>query len=104
MPRVAFKMRLKPGCEAEYKTRHDAIWPDLADFIRQSGVRNYSIFRVDLDLFAYLEMDDLTQPITSSGEIAEIQQRWWESMEPLMECNNDHSPVIWPMEEMFHLD
>ena len=50
MTRVAFKMRLKPGCEAIYKEKHDAIWPELAAHIRSTGVRNYSIFRIDLDL------------------------------------------------------
>ena len=104
MTRVAFKMRLKPGCEAEYKARHDAIWPELVEFIRQCGVRNYSIFRLDLDLFAYLEMDDTSPTRLSTEEVAPIQQRWWEMMEPLMECNDDASPVVWPMEEMFHQD
>ena len=30
MERVAFKMKLKPGVVAEYKKRHDEIWPELA--------------------------------------------------------------------------
>ena len=55
MPRVAFMMKLKPGCEAIYKEKHDQIWPELVTLIKESGVRNYSIFRRDLDLFAYLE-------------------------------------------------
>jgi L-rhamnose mutarotase len=29
MKREAFKMYLKPGCEAEYEKRHAAIWPEL---------------------------------------------------------------------------
>ena len=58
MARVAFMMKLKPGCEAIYKEKHDQIWPELVDVIQESGVRNFSIFRRDLDLFAYLEVDD----------------------------------------------
>jgi L-rhamnose mutarotase len=30
MNRCAFKMKLKPGFEAEYKKRHDEIWPELS--------------------------------------------------------------------------
>ena len=104
MKRVAFKMRLKPGCEAEYKARHDALWPELALVIRESGVRNYSIYRRDLDLFAYLEMPDDALIQSEGTPVHPVLQRWWESMEPLMECNEDHSPVVWPMDEMFHLD
>jgi len=30
MIRKAFRMKLKPGNEAEYKKRHDEIWPELS--------------------------------------------------------------------------
>jgi L-rhamnose mutarotase len=103
MARVAFKMRLKPGAETIYKEKHDAIWPELADLIRRSGVRNYSIFREGLDLFAYFETEaDAVAGGTSGGEVAPIQREWWLMMEPYMEYNDDHTPKIWPMDEMFH--
>ena len=43
MQKIAFCMQLNPGAEAEYKARHDALWPDLRDALRQAGVRDYSI-------------------------------------------------------------
>lgn len=30
MIREAFKMKLKPGFEAEYKKRHNEIWPEIS--------------------------------------------------------------------------
>jgi L-rhamnose mutarotase len=99
--RIAFKMRLKPGCETTYKEKHDAIWPELVALIRQSGTRNYSIFREGLDLFAYLESD---QALPTGGEVDPVLRDWWLMMEPSMEYNDDHTPKIWPMEETFHLD
>ncbi len=44
MKRNAFAMRLKPGCEKEYKKRHDEIWPELKAELRKAGVSNYSIY------------------------------------------------------------
>ena len=44
MPRIAFKMKLHPGQIGEYKRRHDALWPELAELLRETGVRDYSIF------------------------------------------------------------
>ena len=38
MKREAFKMYLKPGCEAEYEKRHAAIWPELKALLSQNGV------------------------------------------------------------------
>jgi L-rhamnose mutarotase len=52
-------MSLKPGFEEEYKRRHDQIWPDMLESLRQAGVKNYSIFRNNLQLFAYFEVEDL---------------------------------------------
>ncbi len=104
MPRVAFKMRLKPGCEAIYQEQHDAIWPELADLIRRQGIRNYSIFQLGLDLFAYYESDEPAPSGTAGDEIDPVQRAWWRMMEPYMEYNEDHTPKIWPMTEMFHQD
>ena len=44
MKREAFKMYLKPGCEAEYEKRHAAIWPELKALLSQNGVSDYSIY------------------------------------------------------------
>jgi L-rhamnose mutarotase len=44
MPGYAFKMFLNPGEADEYRRRRDAIWPELQALLRESGVRNYSIF------------------------------------------------------------
>ena len=55
MKRNAFAMRLKPGCEKEYKKRHDAIWPELKAELRKAGVSDYSIYldRKTNTLFAF---------------------------------------------------
>ena len=44
MMRCAFKMKLKPGFEAEYQKRHSEIWPELVKMLKDSGVYDYSIF------------------------------------------------------------
>jgi L-rhamnose mutarotase len=95
-------MRLKPGSEKEYEHRHAAVWPDLLDLLRQNGIRNYSIYRNGLDLFAYLETD---RP-ESLDDLAEspIMRRWWQYMEPLMEYDADSTPHQISLAEVFHLD
>ena len=44
MKREAFKMYLKPGCEAEYERRHAAIWPEMKALLAKNGVFDYSIY------------------------------------------------------------
>ena len=36
-------MKLNPGMEAEYKRRHDEIWPELVALLKEAGVSDYSI-------------------------------------------------------------
>jgi L-rhamnose mutarotase len=98
--RVAFVMKLKPGCEAVYKQKHDEIWPELVELLRSQGVRNYSIFRHGLTLFAYFERD-VPPP---EGPHDPIILRWWAMMEPYMEYNPDGTPWTETIEEAFHMD
>jgi L-rhamnose mutarotase len=101
MRREAFVMWLKPGNEAIYKQKHDEIWPELVEQIRSQGIRNFSIYRHGLMLFAYLERD-------ASAPRAEgpdpVTLRWWKMMEPYMEYEPDGTPRRDDVEEMFHLD
>jgi L-rhamnose mutarotase len=41
--KYAFKMRLNPGMRAEYKRRHDEIWPELVALLHEAGISDYSI-------------------------------------------------------------
>ena len=102
--RKAFKMKLRPGMVEEYKKRHDALWPEVADLIRQSGVTNYSIF-LDPEtniLFAVQEVSGNkgSQDLGSNAVI----QKWWKYMADIMETNTDSSPVSMELTEVFHLD
>jgi L-rhamnose mutarotase len=98
--RQSWVMKLKPGCEAEYKKRHDELWPELAEAFRRGGLRNFSIYRHGLTLFAYVESDS---PVINSKPPADsVQWKWWAMMAPLMETNSDSSPVMEPVEEMFY--
>jgi L-rhamnose mutarotase len=103
MQKYAFRMRLNPGQEAEYRRRHDAIWPDLAALLREAGISDYSI-HLDREtglLFGVLwrrdehAMDDLpAHP---------VMQRWRAHMADIMATNPDGSPVAVPLETVFHL-
>jgi L-rhamnose mutarotase len=102
--RLAFKMKLKPGFEEEYKKRHDALWPELAQLLKSVGISNYSIFldRETNLLFAVQTMDGNA----GSQDLGhtEIVKKWWAFMADIMETNPDHSPVTQPLTEVFHLD
>lgn len=104
MKREAFKMYLKPGCEAEYEKRHAAIWPELKALLSQNGVSDYSIYwdKETNILFAFQK----TEGGAGSQDLGntEIVQKWWDYMADIMEVNEDNSPVTIPLPEVFHMD
>ena len=104
MERVAFKMYLKPGCEAEYEKRHSEIWPELVSLLKETGTYDYSIFW-DKDtnfLFAVQKSDGKASAKDLDSE--PIVQKWWAYMADLMDTNPDNSPVVVSLPELFHMD
>jgi L-rhamnose mutarotase len=102
---LAFKMQLKhgPGVVAEYKRRHDELWPELASALQEAGIFDYSIFLDEetLSLFAVLKRR-LDAPF---GELPKqaVMRRWWDYMADLMEVEPDNKPRQWPLPSVFHL-
>jgi L-rhamnose mutarotase len=99
--RHAWVMTLKPGNEAIYKKKHDEIWPEMLANMKRDGVISFSIYRYGLKLFAYIERDREPVPGQKPNDVT---WRWWEMMAPYMDTNPDFSPVMEPVEEMFHVD
>ena len=99
----AFRMKLKPGNVAEYRRRHDEIWPELAQLLRDAGIYDYSIF-----------LDEDAAPVRRAqaarrqqrGQLPQhpVMRRWWGYMRDLMETHPDGRPGEWPLVPMFHLD
>lgn len=104
MHRRAFKMRLHDGQAAEYRRRHDEIWPELTALLRAAGIHDYSIF-LDTDthtLFGVLKTSD--PDALDALPTHEVMQRWWAYMRDIMDTNPDNSPVSLPLPEVFHMD
>ncbi|QDA59438.1 L-rhamnose mutarotase [Hymenobacter jejuensis] len=104
MEEIAFTMKLKPGVEAEYKRRHDEIWPELSQVLHNAGIRDYSIYldRASGTLFAVQKRTE--GHLADSLPALPIMQKWWAYMADLMETNPDNSPVVVNLERVFHAD
>ena len=100
----AFRMQLKPGTAAEYRRRHDAIWPELVDEIKDAGFENYSLFRRGTTITAYVEC----QPdvATAFGKIAgtDANARWSKWFEDVIVSLTDADGNLYRSDEVWHLD
>ncbi len=104
MEKYAFKMQLNPGCEAEYKKRHDDIWPELVVLLKQAGVSDYSIHldRETNILFGVLwRRNDHTM---EQLPLDPIMKKWWAHMADVMETKPDNEPIATPLETVFYME
>lgn len=102
--RIAFKMKLHPGKTAEYKKRHDEIWPELKELLKGAGMQDYSIFLDEEtnDLFGVFNVAD-TQKQKELSQHA-VMKKWWAYMKDIMDTNPDNSPVSIPLKEVFYME
>ena len=104
MKRSAFKMKLKPGFEDEYKKRHDEIWPELSRKLAEAGVSDYSIF-LDPETLILIAVQKLADDHTTDRLPDDpLVRQWWDHMADIMETHPDRSPVCIPLTEVFHAD
>ena len=101
--RIAFRMHVHPGKIAEYKRRHDELWPEMKDALHAAGVADYSIWwdPETNDLFATLvRADDHTMDQLPDTD---ANQRWWTFMQDVMDYNPDGRPTQVSLQQVFHL-
>ena len=99
--RIAFRMNLNTGQAAEYEKRHDEIFPELTEALRDAGVSDYTIWLdpEDHHLFGILtRTDDHTMADLPNTE---IMKRWWKHMADIMETTPEHVPVQVPLKRVF---
>ncbi|MGN1343136.1 MAG: L-rhamnose mutarotase [Traorella sp.] len=87
MERYAWRGYVKEGCVEEYKRRHDQIWPQMKEVLKEAGIENYTIFLDGYDLFGYYECKygaDFAQKIQNESEVV---KEWNEYMKDIL---------IWP--------
>ncbi len=101
--KYAFKMKLNPGMKTEYIKRHDEIWPELVDLLKDAGVSDYSIHFDDETniLFGVLwrkkshRMNELPHHA--------VMKKWWAHMADIMESKPNNEPVAVALETVFHM-
>lgn len=109
MKRHGIRLGVKPERLAEYKRYHVRIWPEIAAAIHAAGIRNYSIFEFQGELFGYYEY--VGPPGEYAARMAALaaaprMREWWDIMEPMQIPHPARQPGEWwaAMEEVFHVD
>jgi L-rhamnose mutarotase len=101
-----FQGKVKPDCLAEYKTRHQAVWPEMLEALAAAGFVNYSIFlREDGLLIGYFEAADGPAAFAEMS-LRDVNTRWQRDMAPYFEIPAGKGPddCFIFLEEVFNLE
>ena len=104
MERYAWKAQVRAGMLEEYIRRHDEIWPEMKQMLREAGVHNYSIWNVGQDLFGYYECDSVAQA-SAIQACSEVNAKWDAYMADVMVMERDPVTGAQPqLKQVFYFD
>ena len=105
MDRYAWKAVVKEGCLEEYVRRHQAIWPELVELLKQAGICNYSIWNVGNELFGYYECAKGVDFAAKTQAESPLVDKWNEYMKDVMIMEMDPVTGAQPMlTEVFRME
>lgn len=104
MERVCFSFELFEGKEAEYKKRHDEIWPELVQAIQDAGLKNYSLFRRGTLVIGYVEAHPNAATAFAKVGASEFNSKWSEWFRDLIVNQADNHGNMLRFTEVWHLD
>ena len=101
MERVAWHAHIQPGSQAEYKRRHDEIWPEMTAVLNEAGIHNYTVWLCGLDLFGYYECPDREKAARIQAE-SPVVDRWNAYMKDILSMDFDpETGVTPPLQQVF---
>ena len=105
MQRYAWKAKLIAGKKQEYIKRHNEIWQELKDLLKQAGICNYSIWTDGDTLFGIYECEKGIEYATKVQAQSPIVDKWNEYMKDVMTMELDKQTGAQPqLEQVFYLE
>lgn len=107
MQRIAQVIQVKDKDIPEYERIHAEVWPGVLETIAACNIRNYSIFRYNHLLFAYMEYHGDDWAADQAKMAADpVTQEWWKITAPMQLPMPDVEEGAWwkMLPEVFHTD
>jgi L-rhamnose mutarotase len=107
MIRIGQVIGMPTANSEQYEQLHSSVWPEVLRTLKSCNVQNYSIFKHEEILFAYMEYvgDDLDGDMERIAADPKTQE-WWSLCGPLQRPVPDRKPGEWwkTMPEIFHME
>lgn len=105
MEKYAWKGIIAEGMKDEYIRRHEQIWPEMVEVLKEAGIRNYTIWNVGNEVFGYYECEKGTEYAARVQAESPVVDRWNQYMEGVLIMEMDPVTGAQPlMRKVFELD
>ena len=105
MEKYAWKGIIAEGMKDEYITRHEQIWPEMVEVLKEAGIRNYTIWNVGNEVFGYYECEKGAEYAARVQAKSPVVDRWNQYMEGVLIMEMDPITGAQPlMRKVFELD
>jgi L-rhamnose mutarotase len=91
----------------QYEEHHKAVWPEIIQSIKESGIENMEIYRHGTRLFMIMEVNDhfsfeqKAAADTNNKKVQEWEELMWNYQEALPEASKGEKWVL--MDKIFEL-
>ena len=89
MEKYAWRGKIVPGMQEEYKKRHDNIWPEMKEVLADAGIVNYSIWMQGEELFGYYECEKGVEYAAKVQAESDVVKKWDEYMKDILIMEKD---------------
>ena len=102
--RVAFEMRFDKTRLAEYKRRHERVWPEMQEALVRNGWHDYSLFcGEDGRAFGVFESDGSFDECCERMAREDVNERWQREMAPFSITGEQPDAAAVELEHYFYL-
>lgn len=78
---LALDLKNEPELIARYEEYHQAVWPEILDSIRDSGILDMQIYRTGNRLFMIMEVSNaFDAPAKAAADAASPKVQEWETL------------------------
>ena len=105
MERYAWKAKILDGQKEEYVRRHNEIWAEMLEVLKEAGIKNYTIWCSGNELFGYYECEKGVDYAAKVQSQSSVVDRWNEYMKDVMVMEMDPVTGAQPLlEQVFFME
>ena len=105
MDKYAWRARIVHGKTDEYVKRHREIWDEMKAVLKEAGIKNYTIWFNNDELFGYYECEKGIEFAAKVQRESEVVGRWNEYMKDVLIMDMDKETGAQPkLEKVFEFN